>query len=105
MNTQPPHSLIAAAFSCALAFITGCATPGDKTTGATTDTIYTGGSIITIHDAYWYREETVKGSLEVGKLVDLVLLDQNPLAVPPMTIKDIKVVESIKEGRTLYRAH
>ena len=59
---------------------------------------------LTIHPAYWYREEATKGSLEVGKLADLVILDKNPLNVDPMTIKDIKVVETIKEGRSVYRA-
>ncbi len=59
---------------------------------------------LTIHPAYWYREESSKGSLEVGKLADLVILDRNPLTVDPMTIKDIHVVETIKEGRTIYAA-
>lgn len=57
---------------------------------------------LTIHPAYWYREESSKGSLEVGKLADLVILDRNPLTVDPMTIKEIRVVETIKEGRTIY---
>jgi hypothetical protein len=34
---------------------------------------------------------------------DLVILDKNPLTVDPMTIKDIKVVETIKEGKTIYK--
>ncbi len=59
---------------------------------------------LTIHPAYWYREESSKGSLEVGKLADLVILDRNPLTVDPMTIKDIHVVETIKEGRNIYAA-
>ncbi|MFN8087388.1 MAG: amidohydrolase family protein, partial [Mycobacterium sp.] len=59
---------------------------------------------ITINAARQYREADAKGSLEVGKLADLVLLDGNPLTVDPMGIKDIGVVETIKEGRTVYRA-
>jgi hypothetical protein len=32
-----------------------------------------------------------------------VILDRNPLAVDPAAIKDIKVVETIKEGKTIYK--
>ncbi len=59
---------------------------------------------ITINAARQYREADTKGSLEVGKLADLVVLDDNPLTVDPMKIKDITVVETIKEGSTVYRA-
>jgi len=56
----------------------------------------------TINVAYQYGEQDSKGSLEVGKLADLVILDKNPLKVDPMAIKDVKVVETIKEGKTIY---
>ena len=59
---------------------------------------------ITLDSAYMYKEEKTKGSLEVGKLADLVVLDKNPLTVDPMLIKEIKVVETIKEGKTIYAA-
>jgi predicted amidohydrolase YtcJ len=59
---------------------------------------------ITINAAYQYGEQDSKGSLEPGKVADLVILDKNPLKVDPMTIKDIKVVETIKEGKTIYKA-
>jgi hypothetical protein len=59
---------------------------------------------ITIDCAYMYKEETSKGSLEIGKLADLVILDRNPLTINPMEIKDIKVLETIKEGKTIFRA-
>jgi predicted amidohydrolase YtcJ len=42
--------------------------------------------------------------LEEGKLADLVILEQNPLKVDPKTIKDIKVLETIKEGETVWKA-
>jgi hypothetical protein len=59
---------------------------------------------LTIHAAFDYREEQEKGSLEAGKLADLVILSANPLKVDPMTIRDIKVVETIKTGKTVFRA-
>ena len=57
---------------------------------------------MTIWAAEQYGEQASKGSLEAGKRADLVILDQNPLKVEPMAIKDIKVVETIKDGRTIY---
>lgn len=58
---------------------------------------------ITINAAYEYFEEDTKGSITVGKLADLVILDQNPLKVDPMAIKDIAVLETIKEGNTIFK--
>lgn len=58
---------------------------------------------ITINAAYQYSEEQSKGSITVGKLADLVIVDNNPLTVDPMKLKDIAVLETIKEGRTIYR--
>jgi predicted amidohydrolase YtcJ len=57
----------------------------------------------TINVALQYGEQASKGSLEVGKRADLVLLDKNPLKVEPMAIKDVKVVETIKDGKTIYK--
>jgi hypothetical protein len=59
---------------------------------------------MTIWAAEQYGEQGSKGSLEAGKRADLVILDRSPLKVEPMSIKDIKVVETIKDGRTIYRA-
>ena len=59
---------------------------------------------ITINAAYQYFEEDTKGSLEPGKLADFVILDANPLKVEPTAIKDINVIETIKEGESIYRA-
>jgi predicted amidohydrolase YtcJ len=39
----------------------------------------------------------------VGKLADIVILDKNPLKVAPIEIKDVKVVETIKEGKSIYK--
>jgi len=58
---------------------------------------------VTANAAWQIKEERTKGTLEVGKLADLVILERNPLTVNPTTIKDIAVVETIKEGRSIYR--
>jgi len=58
---------------------------------------------ITSNAAYQYFDENRKGKLKEGFLADLVILDQNPLKVDPMKIKDITVTETIKEGKTIYK--
>lgn len=58
---------------------------------------------VTIYAAYQYFEEEQKGSIRPGKLADLVILDRNPLKVDPMRLKQIQVVETIKNGETLYQ--
>ena len=58
---------------------------------------------MTINVAQQYGEQASKGSLEVGKLADLVVFDQNPLKVEAMKIKDVKVVETIKDGKSVYQ--
>ena len=64
---------------------------------------YDGLRAVTAMAAYQLKEEKTKGTLEAGKLADLVILEKNPLKVDPVTIKDIAVVETIKEGKTVFR--
>ncbi|MEO7653955.1 MAG: amidohydrolase, partial [Bryobacteraceae bacterium] len=55
-------------------------------------------------DAAWQNfEEKHKGSIEPGKLADLVILTANPLTVTPPEIRDIGVVETIVGGKTAWR--
>ena len=58
---------------------------------------------ITIDGARMYGEEKQKGSIEVGKLADFAVLSANPFTVPAGTIESIRVVETIKEGKTVWR--
>jgi predicted amidohydrolase YtcJ len=58
----------------------------------------------TINVALQYGEQASKGSLEPGKRADLVILDKNPLKVEPMAIKEVKVLETIKDGKTIHKA-
>ncbi|MFN6353260.1 MAG: amidohydrolase [Cyanobacteriota bacterium] len=66
-------------------------------------TPYLGLKAVTANAAWQIKEEKTKGTLEAGKLADLVILARNPLKVDAATIKDIQVVETIKEGRTIFR--
>jgi predicted amidohydrolase YtcJ len=58
---------------------------------------------LTLDAAWQYREERRKGSIEPGKLADLVVLSANPLKVKPAAIRSIQVVETIKEGKTVFK--
>ena len=57
---------------------------------------------ITLDGARQYGEEDRKGSLEPGKLADLVILSDDPLAVDPEAIHELQVLKTIKEGETVY---
>lgn len=58
----------------------------------------------TIHAAYAEFAERDKGSLEVGKLADLVLLDRDITRVPPETIRDTRVLLTVVGGRVVHEA-
>jgi len=57
---------------------------------------------LTIYPAWQYKEESTKGSLEVGKLADLVILSANPLSVETSAIRNIKVEATYKEGKPVF---
>jgi hypothetical protein len=57
---------------------------------------------MTIWPAWQHYEEKSKGSIEVGKLADFVILSRDPTQGDPNTIDQIKVTETIKEGTTVF---
>jgi len=58
----------------------------------------------TIDAAYAQFEDSVKGSVSVGKRADMVILAANPAAVPAEQIKDIRVDRTIVGGEVVYQA-
>jgi predicted amidohydrolase YtcJ len=58
---------------------------------------------MTIWPAYQHFEEASKGSIEVGKLADFVILSRDPTKGDVETIDRIKITETIKEGSTIYK--
>ena len=57
----------------------------------------------TVGGAYEYFEENTKGILKAEAVADLIILDSDPTEIDPMKIKDIKVLETIKNGKTVFR--
>ena len=65
--------------------------------------VYQALQAATIEGAWQFHEEGQKGSLEVGKLADMVVLNRNPLKVERQSLRDIEVRETIKEGITVFK--
>ncbi len=59
---------------------------------------------MTIWPAWQHFEEDDKGSIEAGKIADFVLLSDDPTAVDPETLADLRVLLTIKDGGVIYEA-
>ena len=66
--------------------------------------VFEGLKAITVNGAYQYGEEARKGTLEPGKLADLCIVEKNPLAIELDEVRDLRVLETIKEGETVWSA-
>jgi len=58
----------------------------------------------TINAAYELHEDDVTGSLELGKFADLIVLDRDPLKVPPEEIAKTQVLETVVGGQVVHHA-
>ncbi len=56
----------------------------------------------TIDAAYASFDEEIKGSLEVGKLADFVILDQDIINIEPSKIRDVKVLLTVIGGEIVF---
>lgn len=59
--------------------------------------------LYTWNGAYIGKEEDIKGSIEPGKLADMVVIDRDILSVPHEEIKDIQVLTTIADGKIVYQ--
>lgn len=57
----------------------------------------------TINAAYQAHLENVTGSIEVGKSAELVVLDSDIENTPPEHIQDIKILETVFKGKTVFK--
>lgn len=60
--------------------------------------------LYTINGAYHTFEEDIKGSIEPGKLADMIIIDRDILACPVDDIKDTEVLRTFLGGKTVYKA-
>jgi hypothetical protein len=72
--------------------------PEQRLTLAQTIEAYTLGA------AYAGHRETTEGSLEAGKVADLIIVLQNVFEVAPLALGETRVLQTIVDGRTVYQA-
>ena len=58
---------------------------------------------ITVNAAYQYFEEDKKGTIDVGKQADFVILSKNPLTIPSTELLDVTVERTIARGKTIFK--
>lgn len=58
---------------------------------------------VTVNGAFQYFEEDKKGTISPGKKADFVILDRNPLEVPLEELRKIVVLQTIKDGKCIFR--
>ncbi|WP_332872530.1 amidohydrolase [Pontibaca salina] len=59
---------------------------------------------MTIWPAWQHFEEDDKGSIETGKIADFVVLSEDPTAIDPELLADLRVEATIKNGKVIYDA-
>ena len=59
-------------------------------------------TMYTRHGAFLTREEKIKGTLEAGKLADMIVLPEDPLRISPDKLLSMKIDMTIVGGRVLY---
>lgn len=79
--------------------IAGALNPNESVSLATLIEAYTANG------AYLMHQEEQTGSIEVGKAADLVVLEKNLFEIPPAEIGEVRILETLVGGRTVFSAH
>ena len=77
---------------------------GDILGPAQRASVMDGLKALTIWPAWQHFEEESKGSIEVGKLADFVILSDDPTVIDPETLSQLEVRVTIKDGAVIYEA-
>ena len=56
-----------------------------------------------INGAFQHFEDDTKGSIEVGKLADLVVLSEDPLSMPAEELLELKVMATYSHGKEIFK--
>jgi hypothetical protein len=59
---------------------------------------------ITMNSSYELHQDTLTGSIEVGKFAAFIVLDRNVLTIPAEEIADVKVLQTVVCGAVVYQA-
>jgi hypothetical protein len=57
---------------------------------------------MTLWSAYQHFEESIKGSIEIGKQADFVVLNKNPITIASEEIKNIQVLKTINDDKIVF---
>jgi len=64
---------------------------------------YSAIEAITINAAFQHFEDDIKGSIEVGKLADLVILSEDPLSIPVNELLELKIMATYSHGKEIFK--
>jgi predicted amidohydrolase YtcJ len=96
---DPEHPLLGQYSALTGDTLAGVLLPGQELTREQLLRMYT------INNAYAVWQEGIRGSLEVGKLADLVVLDTDLLTCPPEAVRDAKVLMTVVGGEVVFERH
>jgi hypothetical protein len=58
--------------------------------------------LYTANNAYLHNEEKIKGTIEVGKLGDLIVIDRDVLTCPVADVRHTKVLLTVVGGTVVF---